>query len=64
MIDIKEICEVLFYCYLMLLVDCVLEVLEDEIVVIKNVSINEFFFNGYFLEYFVMLGVLIMEVLV
>lgn len=30
----------------------------------KNVMVNEDFFNGYFFEYFVMLGVLIVEVLV
>ncbi len=41
MIDIKEIREALPHRYPMLLVDRVLEVSEDEIVAIKNVSINE-----------------------
>lgn len=63
MIDIKEIREALPHRYPMLLVDRVLEVSEDEIVTIKNVSINEPFFNGHFPEYPVMPGVLIMEAL-
>ncbi len=63
MIDIKEIREALPHRYPMLLVDRVLEVSEDEIVAIKNVSINEPFFNGHFPEYPVMPGVLIMEAL-
>ena len=45
----------------MLLVDRVLEVSDDEIVVVKNVTINEPFFNGHFPEYPVMPGVLIMK---
>ena len=40
-----------------------LEVKEDEIVALKNVTINEPFFNGHFPEYPVMPGVLIMEAL-
>ena len=47
--------------YPMLLVDRVLEVSEDTIVAIKNVTINEPFFNGHFPQYPVMPGVLIME---
>ena len=47
----------------MLLVDRVLEVSEDTIVAIKNVTINEPFFNGHFPQYPVMPGVLIMEAL-
>lgn len=47
----------------MLLVDRVLEVSEDEIVALKNVTINEPFFNGHFPQYPVMPGVLIMEAL-
>ena len=45
----------------MLLVDRVLEVSEDTIVAIKNVTINEPFFNGHFPQYPVMPGVLIMK---
>ena len=41
----------------------VLEVSEDEITAIKNVTINEPFFNGHFPQYPVMPGVLIMEAL-
>ena len=47
--------------YPLLLVDRVLEVSEDTIVAIKNVTINEPFFNGHFPQYPVMPGVLIME---
>ena len=63
MIDIKQIREALPHRYPMLLVDRVLEVSDDEIVAVKNVTINEPFFNGHFPEYPVMPGVLIMEAL-
>ena len=62
-IDINAIREALPHRYPMLLVDRVLEVSEDEITAIKNVTINEPFFNGYFPQYPVMPGVLIMEAL-
>ena len=58
-IDINAIREALPHRYPMLLVDRVLEVSEDEITAIKNVTINEPFFNGHP----VMPGVLIMEAL-
>ncbi len=48
MIDILKIKEALPHRYPMLLVDRVLEVSEDEIVALKNVTINEPFFNGHF----------------
>ena len=48
MIDIQGIKEALPHRYPMLLVDRVLEVSEDTIVAIKNVTINEPFFNGHF----------------
>ena len=57
MIDINEIKEALPHRYPMLLVDRVLEVSEDEIVALKNVTINEPFFNGHFPQYPVMPGV-------
>ena len=50
MIDIQGIKEALPHRYPMLLVDRVLEVSEDTIVAIKNVTINEPFFNGHFLN--------------
>lgn len=63
MIDIKQIQEALPHRYPMLLVDRILEASDDEIVAIKNVTINEPFFNGHFPQYPVMPGVLIMEAL-
>ena len=63
-IDINAIREALPHRYPMLLVDRVLETSEDTIVAIKNVTINEPFFNGHFPQYAVMQGVLIMEALV
>ncbi|MGT2959048.1 3-hydroxyacyl-[acyl-carrier-protein] dehydratase FabZ [Streptococcus bovimastitidis] len=63
MIDIKKIQEALPHRYPMLLVDRVLEVDNDKIVALKNVSINEPFFEGHFPDYPVMPGVLIMEAL-
>ena len=59
-IDINAIREALPHRYPMLLVDRVLETSEDTIVAIKNVTINEPFFNGHFPQYPVML---IMEAL-
>lgn len=63
MIDVKQIQEALPHRYPFLLVDRVLEVSEDKIVAIKNVTINEPFFQGHFPGYPVMPGVLIMEAL-
>lgn len=63
MIDVKQIQEALPHRYPFLLVDRVLEVSEDKIVAIKNVTINEPFFQGHFPGYPVMPGVLIMETL-
>ena len=63
MIDINQIKDALPHRYPMLLVDRVLEHSEDEITALKNVTINEPFFNGHFPEHPVMPGVLIMEAL-
>ena len=61
MIDIQAIREALPHRYPMLLVDRVLEVSEDEITAIKNVSVNEPYFPGHFPYHPVMPGVLIVE---
>ena len=62
-IDINAIREALPHRYPMLLVDRVLEVSEDEITAIKNVTINEPFFEGHFPHRPVMPGVLMLEAL-
>ena len=60
--DIKEIMEVLPHRYPFLLVDKVLEMEADKrIVSIKNVSINEPFFQGHFPGFPIMPGVLLIE---
>jgi 3-hydroxyacyl-[acyl-carrier-protein] dehydratase len=62
MMDIEEIREYLPHRYPFLLVDRVLELTPGaSIVAIKNVSINEPFFNGHFPQKPVMPGVLIVE---
>ncbi|GIP35576.1 3-hydroxyacyl-ACP dehydratase FabZ [Paenibacillus sp. J2TS4] len=62
--DIKQIQDILPHRYPFLLVDRILEV-EDGVraVGLKNVSMNEPFFQGHFPEYPVMPGVLIVEAL-
>jgi len=60
--DVNEIREYLPHRYPFLLVDRVLELEEGEsIVAIKNVTVNEPFFNGHFPDHPVMPGVLIVE---
>lgn len=56
-----EIRDILPHRYPMLLVDRILEMEEDRIVGMKNVTANEPFFTGHFPEYPVMPGVLIVE---
>lgn len=63
MMDLNQIKEALPHRYPFLLVDRVLKVSENEIVALKNVTINEPFFQGHFPQYPVMPGVLIMEAL-
>ena len=62
-INVTEIMEALPHRYPFLLVDRVIDIAEDEITAIKNVTINEEFFQGHFPQYPVMPGVLIMEAL-
>ncbi len=61
MLEIAEIQKLLPHRYPMLLVDRVVEMSERRVVGIKNVSINEPFFQGHFPEYPIMPGVLIVE---
>lgn len=61
--DIQKIREYLPHRYPFLLVDRVTEVVENNIVGYKNVSINEEFFQGHFPNYPIMPGVLIVEAL-
>ncbi|HVJ08996.1 MAG TPA: 3-hydroxyacyl-ACP dehydratase FabZ [Acidisarcina sp.] len=61
-LDINEIMAILPHRYPFLLIDRVVEVVRKErIVAIKNVTINEPFFQGHFPGYPVMPGVLVIE---
>jgi len=60
-LDINEIREILPHRHPFLLVDRIVEIEEDRIVGIKNVTVNEPFFTGHFPNFPVMPGVLIVE---
>jgi 3-hydroxyacyl-[acyl-carrier-protein] dehydratase len=60
-LDIQAIREILPHRYPMLLVDSIVELEEERIVGIKNVTMNEPFFPGHFPDFPVMPGVLIVE---
>ena len=60
-LDIQAIQDILPHRYPFLLVDRILEVDEEHIVGIKNVTFNEPFFPGHFPDFPVMPGVLIVE---
>jgi beta-hydroxyacyl-ACP dehydratase FabZ len=60
-LDINEIRKILPHRYPFLLVDCIVELEPERIVGIKNVTVNEPFFQGHFPDFPVMPGVLIVE---
>ena len=62
-LDINVIQSILPHRYPFLLVDRILEVTDKRVVGIKNVTINEPFFQGHFPGHPIMPGVLIMEAL-
>lgn len=61
LMDIQEIRELLPHRYPFLMVDRILEMEEERIVGIKNVTVNEPFFAGHFPDFPVMPGVLVIE---
>jgi 3-hydroxyacyl-[acyl-carrier-protein] dehydratase len=60
-LDIQEITTLLPHRYPMLMVDRIVEITNDSIVGIKNVTINEPHFAGHFPDYPIMPGVLMVE---
>lgn len=61
--DILEILKIMPHRYPFLLLDRILVFTEDEVIGLKNVTINEPFFQGHFPAHPVMPGVLIIEAL-
>ena len=61
MLDINAIQKIIPHRYPFLLVDRILEIAGNKVIGIKNVTINEPFFQGHFPGYPIMPGVLIIE---
>src|SRR5467141_1378459 len=61
LMDAVAIRDILPHRYPFLLVDAILELEEDRIVGLKNVTINEPFFAGHFPDFPIMPGVLVVE---
>jgi 3-hydroxyacyl-[acyl-carrier-protein] dehydratase len=62
LLDIRQIMSILPHRYPLLLIDRVVEISQRKrIVAIKNVTINEQFFQGHFPDYAIMPGVLVVE---
>jgi len=60
-VDINEIMKILPHRYPFLLVDRVISIEENKIIALKNVSINEPYFQGHFPDYPIVPGVLQIE---